>query len=288
MYKFLDGMGLNYHGYADDHQIYFHCKSLDGCENRITNILVDVQSWLSSHFLKLNPEKTELLIFGKCYDKDFKVQLDQSDCLKVSESAKNLGVFLDKDLAFEKQISSICKSCYYQLYKISKNRKYMNLQTAKRVVSALVLSKLSFCLTLYGNMPSSTVIKKLQNVQNLAARIVTKTPKYAHITPVLKQLNWLPIKNLIEYRLLLVVYKALDKNSPEYLNDLLKIYNPPRSLRSENQKLLTPVLSKTNKAARAFCAIGPDLWNKLPRHVRLSSNVNIFKFNLLNFIKTTI
>ena len=75
-------------------------------------------------------------------------------------------------------------------------------------------------------------ICKLQRVQNNAARVITLTKKHDHITPVLKELHWLPVRKRIEFKILLLAYKCLHGTAPSYLRELLKEYVPPRTLRS--------------------------------------------------------
>ena len=85
------------------------------------------------------------------------------------------------------------------------------------------------------------LIDRLQNVQNAAARIitrVTRTKKYDHITPVLKQLHWLPVNQRINYKILLLTYKALNGQAPIYITELLEPYAPTRNLRSSSKNLL--------------------------------------------------
>ncbi len=71
-------------------------------------------------------------------------------------------------------------------------------------------------------------------VQNAAARVLTRTRKYDHISPVLSTLHWLPTKHRIDFKILLITYKALNGLAPQYLSELLSHYSPPRPLRSQN------------------------------------------------------
>ncbi len=93
-------------------------------------------------------------------------------------------------------------------------------------------SKLDYCALLCGC--SARLINKLQMVQNAAARVITSTRKYDHISPVLSTLHWLPIKHRIDFKILLITYKALSGLAPQYLSELLSQYSPPRPLRSQN------------------------------------------------------
>ncbi len=74
---------------------------------------------------------------------------------------------------------------------------------------------------------SSCLTNKLQMVQNAAARVLTRTRKYDHISPVMSTLHWLPIKHRIDLKILLITYKALNGLAPQYLSELLSHYSPP-------------------------------------------------------------
>ncbi|KAK0130714.1 hypothetical protein N1851_027808 [Merluccius polli] len=87
------------------------------------------------------------------------------------------------------------------------------------------------------------LINRLQIIQNSAARIITCTKSLDHITPVLIQLHWLPGQYRIDYKNLLLPYKALHNQAPTYLCDLLHEYTPSRTLRSTSSGLLPPRLS---------------------------------------------
>ena len=89
---------------------------------------------------------------------------------------------------------------------------------------------------LYG-LPGAQ-LQKLQLVQNSAARLVTGTRRREHITPVLFALHWLPIRQRIQFKLMLLVYRCTHQLAPDYLTDLVVPYVPARSLRSADLNLL--------------------------------------------------
>ena len=115
------------------------------------------------------------------------------------------------------------------------------------------------------------MINQLQRVQNVAACIVTLSPKFCHITPVLANLHWLPIvlRNGIEFKILTVTYKTLHGLAPTYIKDLLQSCLPARDLRSSKKNLLAVGAFKINSYGRgAFSVAAPLLWNSLPQHIR--------------------
>ena len=95
---------------------------------------------------------------------------------------------------------------------------------------------------------------------------------------ILHDLHWLPSSQRINYKVLLLTYKALHGEGPIYLRDLLCWHVPRRSLRSGNELLLQiPKTRLKTFGDRAFQAAAPRLWNSLPIHIRQSKSTNIFK-----------
>ena len=112
-------------------------------------------------------------------------------------------------------------------------------------------------------------LNRLQLVQNSAARLLTKTKKRAHITPVLKALQWLPVTSRIDFKMILLVYKSLHGLASEYLKDLLLRYAPCRALRSSDSHLLQIPRIRTKTFGEAsFRHYGPKIWNALPEDLR--------------------
>ncbi len=108
----------------------------------------------------------------------------------------------------------------------------LSMSNTEMLINAFMTSRLDYCNALLGGC-SARLINKLQTVQNAAARVLTRTRKYDHISPVLSTLHWLPIKHRIYFKILLITYKALNGLAPQYLSELLLHYRPPHPLRSE-------------------------------------------------------
>ncbi|KAF7705582.1 hypothetical protein HF521_020868, partial [Silurus meridionalis] len=127
---------------------------------------------------------------------------------------------------------------------------HVSISKAEKLVHAFMTSRIDYCNALLVGCPSS-LINKLQLVQNAAARILTRSRKYDHITPILSSLHWLPVKFRIDFKLLLLTYKALNGLAPMYFSSLLTRYNLPRSLRSQNSGLLVvPRIAKSTKGGK--------------------------------------
>ena len=123
-------------------------------------------------------------------------------------------------------------------------------------------------------------MNKLQRVQNAAARLVTNTPCVCHITPILKDLHWSPIKYRIEFKIVLLTFKCLQGLAPQYLVDLIAIAPQSRyNLRSRNATLLVPAKARClpTLAYRAFQSAAPKLWNSLLAEIRNIQILTSFK-----------
>ena len=129
---------------------------------------------------------------------------------------RNLGVLFDRNLKFDAQITKTCCAGYYYLYNIRKIRKYLTLDSTRCLVHTLVMGRVDYCNSLLYGLTRNN-INKLQRVQNMAARLITNTPRFCHITPVLCQLHWLPIGVRIKFNVILITSKAIHGLVPYYI-----------------------------------------------------------------------
>ena len=110
----------------------------------------------------------------------------------LNEPVGNLGAVFDLNINMSAQVSA-----NYHLRNIGKIRKFLNTDTTKSAIVSLLTSHLDYCNGLLCGI-TDELLCGLQKVQNNAARVVSGSKKYDHITPVLKDLHWLPIRKRIE------------------------------------------------------------------------------------------
>ena len=164
-------------------------------------------------------------------------------------------------------------------------RHYLDTDSLLILVHAFITSKLDFCNSLLIGLPKCR-LKRLQSVQNAAARLVSGSRKYDHISPVLHQLHWLPVDKRIIYKILLMVFKCLHNLAPSYLSNLIIKYTPNRAFRSTSSKnlLVVPPSRTKGYGDRAFSVCGPKLWNNLPESLRHETKLELFKKNLKTYL----
>ena len=90
-------------------------------------------------------------------------------------------------------VISVCKAAYYHFKNIRSLKPFVDTGALITVVHAFVTYRIDYCNSLLYGI-SNYNINRLQNNQNCAARIVTNTSKYDHITPVFKKFHWLPVR----------------------------------------------------------------------------------------------
>ena len=284
-----------YHLYADDTQLYLSFNFQDAtsqleCLHQMQDCVGNIKNWMVSNKLKLNDEKTEIMyISSRFYQQQIILQDFTIDNVKIvpAKSVRNIGIMFDNQMTMGAQVTSVCKAAHFHLRNIGRIRKSITYDACEKLIHAFVTSRLD-CgnATLYG-LPEYQN-SRLQRMLNIAARILTLSPMFNNITPVLVELHWLPIVQRIEYKILLTTFKALHGKAPQYICDLLKSKPNPRALRSSEAHLLAVPSTRTKTYGdRAFAAAAPKLWNKLPDGLRAFTEINAFKRELKTFLFKT-
>jgi hypothetical protein len=183
--------------------------------------LVDINNWMNLNRLKLNPSKTEFILFGS----QQMVSISSSNSINVvganvntSPCIKYLGCFLDEHLTFKKFVSEKCKTI--SLNYIKHIHQYLTEDLCKQLVQSLVTSHLDYANSVLYRLPKCT-IKRLQLLQNRAAKLVLKWKSADSSTEALQRLHWLPVHFRIKFKIACIVFKCLhDSESPAYLREM--------------------------------------------------------------------
>ena len=187
-----------------------------------------------------------------------------------SVKVRNLGVIFDQSLTFDDHISAICQSVHFLIRSIGKVRKLLSFDTCATLIHALISSRLDYCNSILYNLPDTKI-----------GRLQTRSPRREHITPVLKQLHWLKVRERISYKILILTHKAFYANAPiRTLCSLVVKRESVVSTRSSQDGyfLCKPPISKdcsNTFLERSFLYAAPE-WNSFKRGVR-ASEFNAFK-----------
>ena len=241
---------------------------MPNCINKITE-------WINSQFLKINHDKTEIILFHP------ESLINQviiggttvgSECIRFSNEVKNVGVWLDKNFKMDKHINKIVAHCYKLLRDIGRVRRVLSKDHTEQLVHAVVSMRLDYCNSLFFNVGKAHIYK-LQKVQNAAARLVVQIRKRSPISAVLRDLHWLRVEERIMFKIVLLVHKVVMGQCSDNLQITYKTHN----LRPKDVLLLETKKVNTKYGKRTFDYVGPKLWNALPVHVRTEQNTELFK-----------
>ncbi|KAL8588124.1 hypothetical protein ACOMHN_059498 [Nucella lapillus] len=277
--------------FADDTELYglVACNDFQILVDSLQHCAADVKLWTIQNKLQLNDDKTECLLFDSSESVAAPLSLNiGSSNITFSKSARNLGVIFDKDLSMHEQVKKICQLAYFEIRKISSVRHYLTTDATKTLVSSLVISRLDYCNSLLAGV-TLDLLNKIQKVQNCAARLICRLSKRDHITPIHRNLHYLPISTRIDYKVACICFSFFDGTSPKYFSQagscMFEKYKPKRELRSlyDNRILVSPKVQEKRKkkyGQRAISYAGPKVWNSLPYDVRHAPNPDTFKRRL--------
>ena len=199
---------------------------------------------------------------------------------------RNLGAWFDSMLSMGTHINKVCSSGFYYLHNLRRIRKYLSQVCLVTLIHEFVTGRLDYWNSLTYGLPQCQ-ISKLQTVQNAVARIALDLSKFCHITPALRQPQWLPVVKRIQFKILLLTFKAIHGLSPPYVRELITV--KPKStygLRPNNSTVLLPPTQKMlpTLGARSFAAAVAALWSKLPADIRNFAPLNSFKKSIKTFL----
>ena len=175
----------------------------------------------------------------------------------------------------------LCSKAYHGLYNIRQIQKYLDVDTTKTLINAFVISHIDYCNSLLVGLPDYQ-LARVQRIMNGAARLIFCLPKFCHISDTLRSLHWLPVKERVEFKLILQVFKCLKGLAPNYLIDMITVRSSAYNLRSQTRIVLHVPRIHHRIGERAFVYKGPWLWNRLPAELALveSFSVDVFKGKL--------
>ena len=205
--------------------------------------------------------------------------VEMSSNIKPVKVVRNLGAWFDSHFSMSTLISRSCSRAFFWLHNIKRIRQFLPRDKLEMVLHAFVTSRIDYCNGLLYGLPDCE-IGKLQRVQKAAARLLMSCKKYDHITPILINLHWLPVRYRINFKILLLTFKALYGMAPSYIIDLIHTKTNTRYLLRSNEGVLLKHPSGKMKKSfgdRSFSVAAPTLWNALPVSLHSVKCISTFK-----------
>ena len=262
--------------YADDTQLLDHSPpdsiSLSHLQNRVVDSLQQLQVWFQSNSLKMNPDKTNFILFGTKSSigkvSDFHITLPGS-LITPCPTVMVLGIILDQCMTWEHHISALVRKCNTILLSLYKIRHYFTPHALELLVQVHVFPHIIYCVSVWGGA-AQCHLSRVQKVINFAARLVTGVRRSEHISPALKSLGWPDIGELVRRRDCLKVFGALaDCDSPQALKSLFvrRSNVSGRETRATAAGDLHLKKCRLSITQRTFAYRAARTWNDLPAHV---------------------
>jgi len=203
----------------------------------------------------------------------------------VVDSARNLGVIINSQLSLDAHITAVCRSGYYQLWQLLLKTGSLSADAAKTLLQAFISSRVDYCNTILHGV-SDWLMRRLQSVQNAAAWLITGTPRRDHISPILRQLHWLPVCHWVTFKIAVLVFQCLTGQTSAYLADGCQLTSNigTRRLRSMDTAMCVVRHSNSTFGDHCFASTGPHLWNRLPAHLRQCDSLGQFKWLLMTHL----
>ena len=172
----------------------------------------------------------------------------------------------------KQHISSLCRTTFLALRRIASISPFLSNSSIEKLVASMITSRLDYCNAAFAGAADEQ-ITRIQKIQNNAAWLILKKLKRDHVTPLLKELHWLPVKYYIQYKLTMLTFCHFDGTLLPYPSSSLCTYQPLRSLRSSTERLLK--IPKTNLKTfgeHSFGYTAPTVWNSLLRFASGAKN----------------
>ena len=198
---------IDLHGFADNHVLKNSFRASSRADEKesilsLESTLVNVKTWMDQNRLKMNNGKTEFIMFAskrqleKCVTTSIDVNNTTVNCSPI---IKYLGAWVDQHLQLSDHIIKKCRTAMMNLQRIKFLCPSLTQESAHVLIRGLVTSHLDYCNAIYAGLPK-VLLKILQKVQNIAAKLVLGYNKHDSSTVELKTLHWLPVKRGLTLR----------------------------------------------------------------------------------------
>lgn len=271
--------------YADDTQLRFSFLSTNRREacDLINSDLTSLALHSKRHNLRINPDKSNVIIFGKnrnVVEKDMDIFIDNKK-LPITHSARSLGLEIDSDLRFTGHVNKCVKKSYLCLKMLYPHRHTLSRDLKKLLTNVLVLSNFDFCDSVYGPCLTKVDANRIQRVQRSCLRFIYGIKKYEHVSFKLQEAGWLSMEQRRHLHACYLFHSIITTKTPPYLYNKITFRTDVHNLGIRFRSLVYPPPRRTSAFSRSFTyniystynKVPSELWSaELPRFKRLYKN----------------
>ena len=277
--------------YADDTQILLtgDISEIETMIRRAEIILDKARRYFNFNGLLLNEKKTQCIFFGAWQyinriPNNTKIVFNNNELIP-QQHVKNLGVYMDCSMTFNKHINELQNKIMGTLLFLNRITKRFDQDCRIMIVQSLILSVLNYALKIWGST-NKTNIQRVQRLQNFASKVaVGGAGRRDHASPIIENLKWLCMNKKYIYEICVFIFKIKAHEVPEWLFKLRtasEVRGAAVTTRQDN-KLFIPH-TRTNYGSRNLYVEGPKLWNTLPIDMISCQSLSCFKRELFNYL----
>lgn len=281
-----------YHMYADDTQMYYHCKWTEVAEV-ITKINEDLQrifSFSTKNCLKLNTDKSYFIIIGsqhnlhKIKDQPLPPITLNKKVIERKLTVKNLGVYFDENLSWNTHVNKMISTSYFKLKQAYRFKNFLSEKSKITISESYVLSTFNYCDLVYMNI-AEFLKAKIQKVQNTCIRFIFGLRKFDHISSYFSKLSTL---NMQERRTLhgMVQMHRISKNlAPSYLTERITQHQNIHSYNTRHKINIVCDKIKTSSRAHSFFPTFSKLYNDFNKTIDYrNTSIETFRKHAKSYI----
>ena len=276
--------------YVDDSTVTVSSSDPLELTMRLSSLYKRLSGYFGNNRLVINDDKTHLLVIAtRKYAKlrDLVTISTGTVTIKPTDSEKLLGLHIHQSLKWKEHLvagkGSLLNSLISRLNGLKRVSINASFRTRLTIANACFMSVLVYMMVVWGGA-EGYVIKMIQGIQNKAARVVTKKSWYTPTRILLKECNWLSVKQLIFLHTAVQIWKIIMNRSPKNIYSKLRMANT-RS--GQNGNLAIPAF-QTALGRNSFMVKALLIWNRVPMDIRMTTSLHSFKGKLKAWIRTNI
>ena len=264
--------------FADDTNLFFSHKNLFTLKETMNRELSKIASWLSANKLSLNIKKTHFIIFksrGKKSNQHVSIIINNQEIEQV-KCTKFLGLYIDDEFTWKYHIDQVASKISKMTGILAKARHYLSLKTLQTIYDTMVYPYLTYCNIVWASTYPSR-LKSLFMLQKKIVRIMTFAKYKENSKPLFLSLKILNIYELNIYLMALFMYSYFNENLPSYFNNYFKLNEMIHSHNTRTASNIFIDYKRTNYGKFSLKFRGAQIWNKLPKDLKLSKSYRQFK-----------
>jgi len=279
--EFLNNCDI--HLFADDVQIYTSCtiSSINACVNRINNELNVVNNYATMNGLCINPSKSKCLVISRKRSLLTAVPdiVIGNQKIEIVDKAKNLGVFFNSNLSWDTHINFAIGRVYALLRPLWSTQGYTPQHIRMLIAKTCLLPTLLYGSEIFANADSRS-IQRLQVAFNNITRYVFNLRRRSSIANFSDKLLDMSLCKFLDFKVLVLLQKCICLKEPSYMCEKIEF------LRSSRNVLVRNIRFNALVSERQFYVHAFRLWNALPCHVKILTNVRQFQTRLNKYFST--